>query len=79
MHFVVSVSVDQNHYLAIQEPKRHHSFLAIVLPPVFTRDGEIVPDGLGPFEVQIVRRNISSAFGFIPGGHRHIVGTICLA
>ena len=58
-------------------PKRHHSLLALVLPRVFARDGEVVPDGLGPLEVQTVDRNVATAFGFIPGGHQHIVVTMC--
>lgn len=41
MHVVVSIYVDQDNYLAIQETKCHHSFFAIILPRVFTGYGEI--------------------------------------
>ncbi len=77
MHVEVPVHVNHDDYLAIHDSKRHHSLLAVVLPRVFTGDGEVVPDGLGPVEVQTVDRNVATAFGFIPGGHKHIVVTMC--
>jgi len=77
MHVVVPVHVNHDDYLAIQDSKRHHSLLTVVLPRVFTGDGEVVPDGLGPLEVQTVDRNVATAFGFTPGGHKHIVVTMC--
>ena len=77
MHIVVSVNMDQNDYLAIQEPKRHQPLFAVIFPCVFAGDGEVVPDGLGPLEIQTVIFNIAAAFGLIPGGHAQSVVTIC--
>src|SRR3989304_9084029 len=77
MHVVVSVNMDQNDCLAIQKTKRHQPFFAVILPRVFAGDGEVVPDGIGPLEVQTVIFNIAAALGFIPGGHAQSVVTIC--
>ena len=77
MHIVVVVDMDQHDCLAIQQSKRHHSLFAVVRPRVLAGDGEIVPDGFGPLEVQTVIGNVPAAFGLIPGGHEQIVVTIC--
>ena len=76
MHVAVSVNMNQDDCLAIQEPKRHQPLFAVIFARVFAGDGEVVPDGLGPLEVQTVIFNIAAAFGFIPGGHGQIVVTI---
>lgn len=76
MHVIVPVDVNHDDDLAIHDSKRHHSLLTVVLPCVFAGDGEVVPDGLGPFEIQTVDGNVATAFGFIPGGHTHIVVTM---
>ena len=75
MHVVVSVNMHQNDCLAIQEPKRHQPLFAVILARVFAGDGEVVPNGLGPLEVQTVVFNVAAAFGFVPRGHRQIVVT----
>ena len=76
MHIVVATDVDQDNYLTVQEPERHHSLFAVVFPRVFARDREVVPDRLGALEVQAVPLNVPAALGLVPGGHCLIVMTI---
>ena len=76
MHVVVPVNMNQDDWLAMQESKRHQSLFTVIFPPVFAGDGEVVPDGLGPLEVQTVIFNVAAPFGFVPGGHAQIVVTI---
>ncbi len=69
MHFVVSVYMNQDNHLAIEEPEGNHSLLTVVRARVFARDGEVVPDGVRPLEVQAVVFDIAPTFRLVPGGH----------
>ena len=69
MHVVVAIDVDQNDDLTVQETERHHSLFAVVLPRVFARDREVIPNGIGALEVQAMPLNVPAAFGLVPGGH----------
>ena len=76
MHVVVTVRVDEDDDLAIQNAESHHPFLAVVCPDVLTRDGEVVPNGVSPREVQAVNLDVASPLELVPSGHEHIVVTI---
>ena len=69
MHVLVPVNVNQNDHLAFQDPERHLSAFAVVFPRVLAGDGEVVPNGFGPLEVQPVRLDVPAAFGLVPGGY----------
>jgi len=79
MHIVGSVNMDQDNHLAIQEPEGHHSLFAVVLPRVFSGDGEVIPDGFDLLEVQTVIFDVAAALWLVPGGNEEIVATIYLA
>jgi hypothetical protein len=53
--------VNQNDHLAIQDPERQQTALAAVFPRILAGDGEVVPNGFGPLEVQPVRRRSRGA------------------
>lgn len=69
MRIVGSVNMDQDNHLAIQEPEGHHSLFAVILPRVFSGDGEGIPDDFDPLEVQTVVSDITATLWLVPGGH----------
>jgi len=76
MHFVVAFCVHENNHFAAQNAECYQPFLSVICPDILTSDREVVPDGVGPLEIQAVKLDVASPLGFVPSGHVHIVVTI---
>lgn len=76
MHIVVAIDVHHDHNLSTQESEGHQPLLAVIFPSVFTRDGEVVPDGLCALEVQAVNFDVAPTLWLVPGRDGQIVSTI---
>ena len=76
MHIVVALRVNENDDLSVQNSKRHHPFLAVIYTDVLTRDGKVVPNGIGPFEIQPMKLDVAPPLGLVSIRHKYIVFTI---
>ena len=67
--------VHQHSHGAFQYPEGDQTLLTVSLSDVFTRDREVVPNGLAPYEIEPVILDVLTTFGFVPGGHEQSVVT----
>ena len=67
--------VHQHSHRAFQSPEGDQTLLAVSLTDVFTRDREVVPNGLAPDEIEPVILDIFPTLRLVPGGHEQIVVT----
>ena len=76
MHVILTVRVDQDDDLAIQNSERYHPFLTVVCSNVLTGHREVISDGVSPFEIHAMKPDVALPLGFVPGGYDQIVVTI---
>jgi hypothetical protein len=64
-----AIRVNQYDHFAGQQPEADLPGLAVVLPPIFTCDSEVIPNCVASREVQAVVLDVLLALGFIPCEH----------
>ena len=70
-HMRPSRALCVNHYnhFASQQAKADLARFALILPLVFTRDGEVVPNCIASGEVQPMILDVQFPLRFVPGEH----------
>lgn len=64
-----ALRINQHNRNISQQAETDKALLAIVLPLVFTRNGEVVPDRITSIEVKPMVLDVELALGFIPREH----------